>query len=91
MLGSTDGGRPSCEVMFTGANFGAKPPLDAFLMDVLQTACTAAGLNQWIGCRILPHLADSAKVPLFFIRILQQQSMGGKDAKHLNLQHSVCN
>lgn len=71
--------KPRRRFTFTWADFGAKPPLDAVLVDVLQTACTAARLNQGVGCRFLPHLADSAQVAFFLIRILQQQSEAGQE------------
>lgn len=67
--------KSGCE--HTGTNFGAQPSLNAFLVDVLQTACTAARLNQGVGCWFFPHLADSAQIPFFLIRILQQQSIRG--------------
>ena len=74
---STDKSLHWITLVFTWANFGAEPSLDAFLVDILQTACTAARLNQGIGWRVLPHLADSTQVSLFLIRILQQQSAVG--------------
>lgn len=67
------------DFLFTWANFGAQPPLDAVLVDVLQTAHTPTRLNQGVGGRFLPHLADSAQVTFFLVRILQQQSVAEQE------------
>lgn len=61
-------------VSFTWADFGAEPPLDAFLMNILQAAQAATWLDQGVGGRFLAHLADAAHVAFFLVRILQQQS-----------------
>lgn len=80
---------------FTWADFGAKPPLDAFLVNVLQTARTTARLDQGVGGGILAHLADAAHVAFVLIRILQQQSTARKKSVgfffffHLNYHHTA--
>lgn len=61
-------------------DFRAEPPLDALLVNVLQTAGTVARLDQGVGGRLLAHLADSAQVALVLVRLLQQQS-GNNDMK----------
>lgn len=76
-------------MMSTWVNFGAKPPLDAFLVDILQTACTATRLNQGIGGWFLPHLADSAQVAFFLVRILQQQPTAGQEETVIIFTHSL--
>lgn len=60
----------------TWPNFGAEPPLDAILVDVLQTSCASARLNQWVGRRLLSHMANSAQVSFVLIGIFQHQSNG---------------
>lgn len=58
-------------------DLGAEPPLDAVLVDELQTAGAVAGLQEWVGRRVLAHLADPAQVALLLVRLLQQQPEGG--------------
>lgn len=61
-------------------DLGAEPPLDAVLVDKLQAAGAAAGLQQRVGRRVLAHLADPAQVALLLVRLLQQQPVGGDTA-----------
>lgn len=67
----------SVRCLFTWVNFRAEPPLDALLVNVLQTAGTVARLDQGVGGRLLAHLADPAQVALLLVRLLQQQSRNG--------------
>lgn len=68
-------------------DFRAEPPLDALLVNVLQTAGTVARLDQGVGGRLLAHLADPAQVALLLVRLLQQQS-GDEDIKKLYVSNS---
>ena len=60
----------------TRADLGPQPLLDALLVDELQAAGAVAGLDEGVGRRVLPHLADTTQVSLVLVRVLQHQAAG---------------
>lgn len=67
------------KIILTRADFGAQPLLDAILVNILQAACAAAGLDQRVGGRLLTHLANTTQVPFLLVRVLQQQATGERE------------
>lgn len=77
------------KIILTRADFGAQPLLDAILVNILQAACAAAGLDQRVGGRLLTHLANTTQVPFLLVRVLQQQATGErKKGLFTDINHS---